>query len=42
MTFGAGGHTRKILERAPGARVICLDRDPLAHGNAVEMSKQFR
>lgn len=28
MTFGAGGHTRKILESAPDIKVIALDRDP--------------
>jgi hypothetical protein len=31
MTFGAGGHTKQILQRAPDARVICLDQDPTAH-----------
>ncbi|KAJ8299671.1 hypothetical protein KUTeg_023731 [Tegillarca granosa] len=41
MTFGAGGHTRAILERAPGARVICLDRDPLAYEIAVKMSENY-
>lgn len=30
MTFGAGGHTRKILESAPNIKVIALDRDPNA------------
>lgn len=28
MTFGAGGHTKKILESAPDIKVIALDRDP--------------
>jgi 16S rRNA (cytosine1402-N4)-methyltransferase len=29
-TFGAGGHTRAILERLDGGRVIAIDADPAA------------
>jgi len=29
-TFGAGGHTRAILERVPAGRVISFDTDPAA------------
>uniref|UniRef100_A0A8W7PTL7 12S rRNA N(4)-cytidine methyltransferase METTL15 n=2 Tax=gambiae species complex TaxID=44542 RepID=A0A8W7PTL7_ANOCL len=41
MTFGAGGHTRALLEAAPGSTVVALDRDPLAHRLACEMAAQF-
>ncbi|CAH2983278.1 unnamed protein product [Chilo suppressalis] len=41
MTFGAGGHTRKILEAAPNCHVIALDRDPIAHEKAHQLSKDF-
>lgn len=41
MTFGAGGHTTRILESAPNTRVIALDRDPLAHKLAIELAKRY-
>ena len=28
MTFGAGGHTRQLLESVPDLKVFGLDRDP--------------
>ncbi|KAF5400883.1 Methyltransferase like 15 [Paragonimus heterotremus] len=28
MTFGAGGHTRGLLEKVPNLTCFCLDRDP--------------
>ncbi len=33
-TFGAGGHTRAILERVPQGRVIAIDADPSAVSRA--------
>lgn len=41
MTFGAGGHTTKLLEVAPDARIIALDRDPIAHEYAKEFSEKY-
>lgn len=41
MTFGAGGHSKAILERNDTVRILALDRDPVAHQNAVKMQSVY-
>lgn len=41
MTFGSGGHSTKILELSPGIKIFALDRDPVAHELAQELSKKY-
>lgn len=41
MTFGAGGHTKKILESAPNVKVIALDRDPDALKYVDKLNTKF-
>lgn len=37
-TFGAGGHTRSILERLEGGRLIAIDADPQAEARAASIA----
>lgn len=41
MTFGAGGHTRRLLQSAPNIKVIALDRDPDAIHFARQIADEF-
>lgn len=42
MTFGAGGHTRAILDKCNTCHVLTLDRDPSAYKLAQEMAKEYK
>jgi len=41
VTAGGAGHSSAILERAPGARVVAFDRDPVAVGIAERRLSRF-
>lgn len=41
MTFGAGGHTKKLLESAENIKIYALDRDPVAHEYATKLSNEY-
>lgn len=40
LTFGAGGHSRALLDQIPGCHILALDRDPVAHKMAVSLAEQ--
>ncbi|XP_043258126.1 probable methyltransferase-like protein 15 homolog [Colletes gigas] len=41
MTFGAGGHSTKILESSSNVKIFALDRDPVAYEFSQELSKKY-
>lgn len=41
MTFGAGGHTKRILDHSPNTTVIALDRDEDAYELAMNMKVDY-
>lgn len=41
MTFGAGGHTERILQENDTTVVYCLDRDPIASAFAKQLSEHY-
>lgn len=41
MTFGAGGHTERILQENDSTVVYCLDRDPTACLMAKQLSERY-
>ncbi|XP_055917551.1 probable methyltransferase-like protein 15 homolog [Eupeodes corollae] len=41
MTFGAGGHSRGILQKAPDATIYALDRDPIAHDHSKQLAAEY-
>lgn len=41
MTFGAGGHSRKLLESNKSITILAVDRDELGYQNAQRLSKEI-
>lgn len=41
MTFGAGGHTKAILQKAKDIKIYALDRDPTAYKLAQQLSASY-
>lgn len=41
MTFGAGGHTRQLLDHHKNIKVYALDRDPIAYELAKNLSSNY-
>ncbi|XP_019767430.2 probable methyltransferase-like protein 15 homolog [Dendroctonus ponderosae] len=41
MTFGSGGHSRRILHEQPTVKILAVDRDPLAQSYAKQLAEEF-
>lgn len=41
MTFGAGGHSRQILNAGQDIKLFCLDRDPIAYSYAKKLAEEY-
>lgn len=41
MTFGAGGHSTALLEKASNITIYALDRDPTAYKIAQQLSESY-
>lgn len=41
MTFGAGGHSQSLLNEGKNLKIIALDRDPVSHERALQLSKIY-
>lgn len=41
MTFGAGGHTKNLLNKSTKIKLLCLDRDPVAYEFAKELAEEY-
>lgn len=41
MTFGAGGHSSKILDRCKNVKLVTLDRDPVAFEYAKKLQSRY-
>ena len=40
MTFGAGGHTKALLDHLPDCQILALDRDPYAYQLAQTLAEE--
>lgn len=41
MTFGAGGHSERLLKSSPDIKIFALDRDPVAYEYAQTMAEKY-
>ncbi len=41
LTFGAGGHSKAILQSVPGVTVVAADRDPTAFQMAQRLAEEY-